>query len=153
MKQWLRYSRGLGLMLLLGYLILPACRPDSPAVVHPCADPSLPKRETLLSLAEATRQLQTYLEAKAVIAKVRVREEGAFMLGAYPRSRVLWSIQVADPALTPEDESRLADIALGAYCLRTGWVWLSLTTPTGQTRLISYAQADLETLHHKKGYQ
>lgn len=95
-----------------------------------------------LSLATATQQLQEYLEARAIIATIDAREEGAFMLGAYPRPQVFWSIRITTPSFFPDDP-QLALIAQAAYCLRAGGVWLTITSPEGSKSLVSFSPTDL----------
>ena len=128
-----------------------SCVPVSTQVAHPCQRP-VGNDEQLLLVAEAKQQLQTYLQAKAITANVEAKEEGAFMLGAYPRAQVLWSIRISQPPLTTADTNIMDDITLAAYCLRSGWVWLNITDPSGDTTMVSYAQADLEELYRQKGY-
>lgn len=65
------------------------------------------------------------------------------MLGAYLRSQVLWSIRIVEPKMF-EDDSHLLEIALAAYCLRQGWVWLNIHSSDRGRQLISYSQDALE---------
>ena len=145
----LRYSYGLSRFLLV-VLLVGGCTPTFSHAVHPC-DQFPPAEEASLLLSEAKRHLQAYLPTQEVTATIQVKEEGSFMLGAYPGERALWSIQVSAPALAVEDTARLNNLALAAYCLRPGWVWLKITLPSGETTMVSYAQADLEELYRKKG--
>jgi hypothetical protein len=145
-----RHRYHLGWLLLLSILLITSCTPTLSQVMHPCDQVPTGQKELLL-LAEAKQQLQAYLEAQALTAIIEVKEEGSFMLGAYPGARAFWSIRVGAPALAVEDTARLDDLALAAYCLRPGWVWLKITLPSGETTLVSYAQADLEELYQKKG--
>jgi len=136
-------------LLLLANLMIANCTSSKTGLPHPCEQATLNDNEPLL-LADANRRLQRYLEVQGLTAQIQAQEEGAFMLGAYPRSRVLWSIRVMKPALKADDDrAALDEIALAAYCLRPGWVWLNIASPAGQTRLISYPQADLEKLSVK----
>jgi hypothetical protein len=61
-------------------------------------------------------------------------------LGAYPNSRVLWSIHVENPALSADDP-RLKDIAAFANCLMSGMVRLNFAPFTGTRELIVATEA------------
>jgi hypothetical protein len=109
-------------------------------------------RQQMLLLSEATARLQQYLEATAVTAVVQAQEEGAFMCGAYPRPRVIWSVRITGPPLAADDP-RLGDIALAAYCLRPGWVRFRVSGGTdGGTTMVMYTMPEIEELLNKKGH-
>lgn len=149
----LKYHRLCLLFLLTGTIII-SCAPTPSAsrLTHPCHQ-TTSNQEPLLLLNQASEQLQAYLETIQLTATLQVKEEGALMLGAYPRAKVLWAIRVTEPAISADDQPLLEDIALAAYCLRSGWVWLNIRPPSQKRILISYTLSDLEELYHKKGYQ
>jgi hypothetical protein len=139
------------LLLVLQIAVISACGLVPGDVTSPGREPTAARQEVLL-LSEATARLQKYLEATAVTAVVQAQEEGAFMCGAYPRSRVIWSIRVTEPPLAPDDP-RLDDIALVAYCLRPGWVRFRVPERADSgTTLIMYTIPEIEELLTKKGH-
>ncbi|HUH07523.1 MAG TPA: hypothetical protein VML96_06910 [Egibacteraceae bacterium] len=97
-------------------------------------------------LADSVAELDRALADAGVAADVEAVEEGSFMLGAYPRSRVFWRIRLHAPA-TEDQLQRLADDALR---LRTGTVWFSVPDDEGRRRLVTYSdQKDTQTMKER----
>ena len=96
--------------------------------------------EELVLLADAQQQMQIYLASEGIAGNVEVREEGAFMLGAYPRSDVLWSVHIEEPEFSAET------IALNAYCIRQGWVWITTVRPDAPPTITSFSQDQLAAM-------
>ena len=98
--------------------------------------------EELILLTDAQRQMEEYLSKARIAGIVEIREEGAFMLGAYPRSDVLWSIRIKEAEFPPET------IALNAYCIRKGWVWI--ITGGVPSKITSFSQEQLAEMLHSQ---
>lgn len=133
------------LFIMLSLLVVSVVlfyRPVVQATPHPC---QYSHSNDLLLLEDARNVLGEYLHNAGFSVQIDLREEGSFMLGAYPRSDVLWSLRILEPSIMT-DEIVLEQIALAAFCLRQGWVWLSIGTRSGERELLSYSQETLENL-------
>lgn len=97
-------------------------------------------------LADKVVELDRELARAGIAASVEAVEEGSFMLGAYPRSRVFWRIRLEAPV----SEAQLQRVADKALRLRAGNVWFSVPDGEGRRRLVTYSdQKDTEMMEER----